>query len=94
VGEPLIHTRQLRKEWVHLVMKLLHFLVPQTPKKFMMFNNSFGRNWSFIFARVIGPRPLARTFSFKVSFMPMPLCLISVFSYGRNVTCYSKKKKI
>lgn len=44
----------------------------------------------FIFARVIGPRPLARTFGFKVSFMPMPLCLISVFSCGRIVICYGQ----
>jgi len=74
-------------------MKLLHFLVPLTPKKRMMFNNSFERNWSFIFARVIGPHPLARTFGFKASFMPMPLCLISVFSYGRIVTCYNQENK-
>jgi hypothetical protein len=80
-----------RKEWVHLVVKLLHFLVSQTPKKLMMFNNSFGRIWFFIFARVISPCPLAKTIGFKVSFMPMPLCLISVFSYGRILTCYGQE---
>jgi hypothetical protein len=56
-----------------------------------MFNNNFGRIWFFIFAKVIGPRPLARTFGFKVSFMPMPLCLILVFSCGRIVICYGPK---
>jgi hypothetical protein len=48
-----ILNNQGRKEWVHLVMKLLHFLGPQTPKKLMMFNNSFGRIWFFIFVRVL-----------------------------------------
>jgi hypothetical protein len=39
----------------------------------------------------IGPRPLAKTFGFKVSFMPMPLCLILVFSCGRIVTSYGQE---
>jgi len=57
----------------------------------VMFNNIFGRIWFFIFARVIGPCPLAKTFGFKVSFTLMPLCSILVFSCGIIVTCYGQE---